>query len=119
MENDIRFINDNTLLVYQNPGYDITQLKKGFDYTELMIHDKDQINVVLDISDCSRPNAETRDYLRTRISKIDHKFKHVAAVIGGNYLLLISLKFVFGFINLKKVSIHSSREKAIAHIGQL
>jgi hypothetical protein len=110
----VSVIGDQLLLVHEIPVQTPFSVGIMCDRIEALAAGWERFAYVLDVRESSRPDAETRAALRARIRRISARLAIVSAVVGGNRLMRAMVRVVGYSMGLENMSVHSSREEAIA-----
>ena len=115
---EVRAIRDRVRL-YQ-PGiilYEETPLQTEFslgiifDRIEELLRENPGASLLVDLTIAERPNAQIRDYLRTRFARLGDQLQRIAVFTGKNFLLNTAAKFVLSGM-AKSLSVHSTQAEA-------
>lgn len=87
------------------------QLDVYFDRVEELLREHSCNQMIVDLQHTKRPNAELRQRLRSGFKQIGKRIERVAVAMGGNYLLRVSVKFVFAGLP-QRWSVHKTFEEA-------
>jgi len=85
-----------------------------FDRLEALTKDWDQFAYVLDLTDATRPDAEVRAAIKSRIDRISERVVFVAAVVGDNRLMRAMVRLVGYGLGIRNISVCRSRKEAIS-----
>jgi len=113
------YMRKDQILVYREiPIITIESLDVYFEKMGVLLEGKQDINMILDLTETIRPGARIREYIKKRFAKYIPQIKHVAVFTGKNLLINIALKFVFAGINFNSFSIHKTEEEALRRIKE-
>jgi len=108
------FLSGNNVLTINSPvKASIQDLDSMFNNLEELIENKSYVYVLLNLSESERPNAETREYLKLRLNRVKHKFRHICVYTGANILLSAAVQFMFGFGGVNSYSVHHTIEACL------
>jgi hypothetical protein len=85
-----------------------------FDRLEALTKNWDRFAYVLDLTDATRPDAEVRAAIKSRISRISERVVLVAAVVGDNRLMRAMVRLVGYGLGIRNISVCRSRQEAIS-----
>jgi hypothetical protein len=85
-----------------------------FDRLEALTKDWDRFAYVLDLTDATRPDAEVRAAIKSRIARISERVVSVAAVVGDNRLMRAMVRLVGYGLGIRNIRVCRSREEAIS-----
>ena len=108
------FLSDNNVLTINSPvKANIQELDIMFNNLEELIENKSYVYVLLNLSESERPNAEVREYLKLRLNRVKHKFRHISVYTGANILLSAAVLFMLGFGGVGSYSVHHTIEACL------
>jgi hypothetical protein len=110
----VSVIGERLLLMHELPVQTPFSTSLIFDRLEALARDWDRFAYVVDLTDATRPDAEVRAAIKTRIERINNRVVLVATVIGDNRLMRAMVRLVGYGLGIKNISVHSSREEAIS-----
>lgn len=85
-----------------------------FDRLETLTKDWDRFAYVLDLTDSTRPGAEVRAAIKSRIARISARVALVAAVVGDNRLMRAMVRLVGYGLGIRNIRVCRTREEAIS-----
>jgi hypothetical protein len=83
-----------------------------FDRLEELAAGLERFAYVVDLSQVKRPDARTRERLRQRIAKLNHRLAHVGVVVGANVVIRAVAKLAAFAIGLRSFTFHQSIDEA-------
>ena len=112
----ISWIADDVMLFHEIPIQTPFSLGLLFDQVECLAATRDRFHYLIDLTEARRPSAETRMLIKERTRRFRPKLDRVAIVVGGNIVIRAMARIVARGIGLPPVTIHSTRQKALAEV---
>ena len=91
------------------------QINLMFDEVEKLAKPLEAFCMLVDLTEAQRPSAQTREYLRKRLTQMNGLL-FVGLFTGKNRLLNMAAQFVFGTTNFRSFSVHTTQEEALLAI---
>lgn len=113
---DICYVYKDDIVAHKEPPVSsVFAVDLTFEKFKEITADLASFYLLLDLTECARPDAEFREHLKKRLSEFK-KIRHVAAFTGQNFLLNIAAQFVFSGNLDTSFSVHKTREEALEAI---
>lgn len=117
LQKRVEIDDDGVAVFHQIPLPTAHSVNVMFDALQALTNDLDRFCLLIDLSEAGRPSAEVRSVLKQRFGALRGKLQHVAVYIEEHVVLRTAAKFVLSTM-LDSVSIHASRDEAVAAIAR-
>jgi hypothetical protein len=105
-------LDDRLFMLAEVPVQTPFTIDAMFDRVEELAAGLGRFAYVVDLSHVKRPDARTRERLRQRIAKLNHRLAHVGVVVGSNAVIRAVAKLAAFAIGLRSFTFHASVDEA-------
>jgi len=115
----VSLLEDKVILLDEIPVVSPFSIRLVFAEMTKLSEDFTKCAYLVDVSNTSIPDAETRGYINMEFKNTLHSVKHVAFVTGKNFIINTAARFVMFQTNLESFSINKTREEALVIIKKV
>ena len=111
LQERISLLRPGVVLYHEVPGFNLTSVRIMVGLVRELTADMQRFDLVLDLTEATRPNPGTMDEIRRLINE-DEKLRRILFVTGKNPMRRIGLKFINAAIRGKAISLVTTLEDA-------